>query len=153
MSAVSLRPHHGLCLPNFRGNGYSDGFCANMTRMKEKLYKNPRISVRITEGADDLCEHCPNRRGSVCMSGRPAVFDRHVLEQTGISYGDVLTWEKFNSLTHPLIPARLDTICDGCQWLDLCRTISAGSAQKSGLTSAAHASQSRNIPTATPHPQ
>lgn len=123
MSVVSLRPHHGLCLPNFRGNGYSDNFCANMAQMKQNLFKNPKTSVRITEGADDLCAHCPNRRGSVCVSGHPPVFDRHVLEHTGLAYGDTLAWEKFVSLTHPLIMEHLDTICEGCGWLDLCHKI------------------------------
>lgn len=122
---ICLRPHHGLCLLNFRGKGYSDEFSRNMGRMQEYLTGNPKTMVRITEGADDLCARCPNRRGSACTSEHPPLFDGNVLAKTGFGYGQELTWEKFSQATRPLSLYQLEETCPDCQWLSLCKKIAA----------------------------
>ena len=40
MSVYKIRAHHGMCLPFFRGEGYSGAFVENMTRMKKILEVN-----------------------------------------------------------------------------------------------------------------
>ena len=122
---VHLRPHHGLCLLNFRGAGYSDGFSRNMASMQKRLFENPQITVCVTEGADELCQRCPNRRGNDCTSAHPVLFDQNVLQRTGIHYGEELTWKEFSAQTEPLSLHELDTTCPDCQWLSLCRKIAA----------------------------
>ncbi len=120
---VRLRPHHGLCLLNFRGKGYSDDFSRNMAGMQEKLEENPEMLVCITKGADDLCARCPNRRGNACTSEHPPLFDTNVLRMTGFHYGQILTWEAFSGATRPLVRCRLEETCPGCEWLSLCQEI------------------------------
>lgn len=120
---VHLRPHHGLCLLNFRGKGYSDDFSRNMAGMQEKLEKNPGTLVCITKGADDLCARCPNRRGSACTSEHPPLFDANVLRMTGFHYGQILPWKAFSGATRPLVRCRLEETCPDCEWLSLCQEI------------------------------
>lgn len=45
MSVYKIRAHHGMCLPFFRGEGYSGAFVENMTRMKKILEENPEICL------------------------------------------------------------------------------------------------------------
>ena len=35
---VLLRPHHGMCLAYFKGEGYSDGFSAHMKEVLDIKY-------------------------------------------------------------------------------------------------------------------
>ena len=56
--------HHGMCLPFFRGEGYSGAFVENMTRMKKILEENPEIC--LVAGSDDICAACPNRLTESC---------------------------------------------------------------------------------------
>lgn len=122
---IHLRPHHGVCLLNFRGKGYSDAFSSNMTAMQTELMKHPESEICITQGADDLCAKCPNRRGTACTSQHPPCFDENVLRMTGLRYGQVLTWAAFSEATGPISLHRLEEACPGCEWLALCKEIAA----------------------------
>ena len=122
---VHLRPHHGVCLLNFRGKGYSDAFSQNMAAMQERLFAHPEEDICITKGADDLCAQCPNRRGAACTSEHPPIFDENVLRMTGLSYGQVLTWEDFSEATRPISLYQLEESCLDCEWLELCKSIAA----------------------------
>lgn len=123
---IHLRPHHGICLLNFIGKGYSDDFSLNMSRMQQRLMENPKLLITITKGADDLCTRCPHRVDKDCSSLHPPLFDENVLRLTGLSYGQSLTWEEFSSLTSPLSLYRLEKTCPGCEWFSLCKEIAAG---------------------------
>ena len=127
---VHLRPHHGLCLLNFRGAGYSDGFSRNMAAMQKRVFDNQEITVCVTEGADELCQKCPNRRGKGCTSAHPALFDQNVLTRTGIQYGQEITWREFSAKTRPLVLYELEETCPDCQWLSLCKEIAADTIAK-----------------------
>lgn len=123
---IHLRPHHGLCLLNFRGVGYSDEFSTNMAAMQKRLFDNPQEKITITEGADDLCRRCPNRRGSACRSEHPPLFDSNVLRAADIAYGQTMTWQELSGRTDLLRRKRLEEMCPDCEWLDLCRRIVGG---------------------------
>ena len=60
-----LRPHHGMCLAFFVGEGYSDGFTANMRGMLEKFLAG--AFVRLHAGPDEICRECPNLRRAAGM--------------------------------------------------------------------------------------
>lgn len=123
VSEIHLRPHHGLCLLNFRGDGYSDEFSTNMAAMQKRLFENPQEMVTITKGADDLCSRCPNRRGSACRSEHPPLFDSNVLKAAGIRYGQTMTWQELSGRTDLLRREHLEEMCPDCEWLTLCRSI------------------------------
>lgn len=120
-TSVRLRPHHLLCLQNFRGKGYSPAFVLKMQAVRRKLLESPApCSVLLVQGADDLCECCPHRRGDHCMSEKPAGFDELVLARTGLCAGDVLT-DGIRSARLPVMSeGLLKDCCPGCQWLEIC---------------------------------
>ena len=45
-----IRPHHGMCLAFFIGNGYSNGFTAHMQGAVTKLIKNEKFLNIISQG-------------------------------------------------------------------------------------------------------
>ena len=123
---IRLRPHHGMCLLNFRGMGYSPEFTKKMTAVSELLRREPETAVSVSDGADDLCSVCPHCVNGKCTSNNPAVFDQRVLEAAGVHAGDVVTWKDFSGKTEVLNRTALKEICAGCRWLQVCIEI-AGS--------------------------
>lgn len=144
MAALHLRPHHLLCIQNYRGHGYSEGFNQKMLAVIEVLQQAGGAQVRIIEGADDLCSSCPNCSGGECTSGNPALFDSLVLQRTCLVPGDEISLQLrggcrgFCLLPVSGMPAGratalpgmtrvlLEECCPGCSWQDLCFEISAG---------------------------
>lgn len=140
---VRLRPHHLLCLQNFRGNGYSRAFIKKMTEIAGLLgfrsfsteppaeKPDPGVNrslsddhyILLAEGSDDLCESCPNCIEGQCSSDKPALFDELVLQACGYRYGLLLT-RGLETAGFPLMsPELLRTCCPGCQWFSLCMEI------------------------------
>ncbi len=117
---IRLRPHHGMCLLNFEGRGYSPEFTEKMTAVSELLRREPETAVSVSGGADDLCAACPNCINGQCTSEKPGVFDRRVSEAAGVRPGDVLPWSAFSAKTRVLNRESLREICAGCQWLPVC---------------------------------
>lgn len=134
---VRLRPHHLLCLQNFRGNGYSADFVRKMTQVSRLLQspsrqeessaipssKAPRAAICLTKGSDDLCESCPNCIDGRCSSEKPARFDSLVLETSGFSYGQLLPDGMKTAGVPAMSRELLMTCCPDCQWLSLCLEI------------------------------
>lgn len=117
-SEIALRPHHGLCLNFFRGQGYSGEFCRSMAAVLASL--TPETAVRPVEGHDVLCAHCPNRCAP-CPNA--ADYDRRVLALCGLTAGQALTWGAFQAAIREniLVPGRLSAVCGSCQWAPLCQ--------------------------------
>lgn len=118
---LALRPHHGMCLAYFVGEGYSDGFSAHMAATLAAL--TAERPVRLTVGTDAICGACPNNLRGVCRD-RALVedYDRAVLARCGLSEGGTLPFGTFAGLVQNNILAaglRRD-ICGGCQWDALC---------------------------------
>ena len=147
---VRLRPHHLLCLQNFRGNGYSPAFIEKMTEVSgllglrsvsseastEKQDSGPGKSlsdvccILLTEGSDDLCLCCPNCIEGRCSSEKPALFDELVLQASGYEYGRLPAGWPQNADFPPMSPELLRTCCPGCQWFSLCMEICSASHYK-----------------------
>ena len=117
---LPLRPHHGLCILSFEGHGYDEDFTAHMQEVVQGLRGDSETEVRLTKGCDDLCAHCPNRKGDDCSSKKPPVFDEKVLEKAGLSYGQVLTWGELSQKTKVLFRESLQQICGTCEWYPIC---------------------------------
>ncbi|PRY91269.1 DUF1284 domain-containing protein [Donghicola tyrosinivorans] len=121
---LTFRPHHFLCALGYRGKGYSDDFTANMTRIVTDGLFAPDgdttlITVRLT--ADSICTPCPKRRGEGCTAGdKITALDQRHARAIGLTGGETLTWSEAKSRIKANVrPADLNTLCAGCQWLDL----------------------------------
>ncbi|MFI3312886.1 MAG: DUF1284 domain-containing protein [Eubacteriales bacterium] len=123
MSIYNIRPHHGLCLHFFAGEGYSPEFVANMTEIKAHLKENP--TVTLVAGADSVCKACPNRVGErdCRCDGKVLTYDQRVVELCGLRLGTTLPWDDFFALVRGNILSqnRRETVCGDCQWSHLCQ--------------------------------
>lgn len=118
LSALRLRPHHLLCIQNYRGHGYSSTFNEKMKAVIARLQSADGARVEITDGTDDLCMTCPHRRDKACESDHPALFDSLVCANTGIAPGDTFTW-KLAAASPDFCPDELSEITR-CRSSDSC---------------------------------
>ncbi|MBI5166667.1 MAG: DUF1284 domain-containing protein [candidate division NC10 bacterium] len=123
---ISLRGHHILCLPGFRGLGYSAQFVANLSALKEKLERNEGARVELVEGPDDVCHACPHLNNSRCQKEGPGseemirVRDGATLRMLGLTPGARLPWVVImEKVRGSLDPADLEQLCRGCPWLSM----------------------------------
>ena len=119
---IILRPHHLLCIQNYIGKGYSDEFVKNMDIVVDSLKEDKSQIIRLIEGNDHICNHCPNNIGyDKCESNEKVVnMDEKVLKYLEIEAGEykydyllALLGEKLNN------EVKKD-ICGDCEWNGLC---------------------------------
>ena len=119
--AIPLRPHHGMCLAYFKGEGYSNGFSAHMAEMLEIFLQGKKIRLHVD--TDEICSACPNNCDGHCTSGdKVAEYDQEVLDRCGLMADQVLDFWEFTSQVQEKIlePDRRREICGNCQWNSIC---------------------------------
>jgi uncharacterized protein len=114
---IRLRGHHLLCLLGFRGMGYSEEFCVNMTAIYERLRLEPETEVVLTEGPDDICAHYPQDKPPHCEGASVYHRDALVLERLGLKLGEALPWSAVTArLSEEIEPPDIPVICASCPW-------------------------------------
>lgn len=106
-----------LCLLGYRGKGYSESFCENMTEIYEKLRLHPETLVEIIEGPDDICRAYPADQHSHCED--PSVFDKdgEILRLLGAQIGDKASWSVIcEAVKESVQPGDIGVICSNCRW-------------------------------------
>ncbi|MBQ9898625.1 MAG: DUF1284 domain-containing protein [Ruminococcus sp.] len=122
MLKPELRPHHALCVRFFRGLGYSDGFCCNMTAVIAHLMTEDPL-LTVTDGADMICAGCPNSISGTCTgSEKVSRYDRRVSELCGLSPGMTVRWSELYAAAYARIVQKglLTEVCGDCSWHDIC---------------------------------
>lgn len=124
-----LRFHHLLCLPLFKGKGYSDGFSVNMQAVKDRLEGSGEV-VRLVCESDMICANCPNRTQDGCeldgQGKRVADKDRLVGELSGIGMDNASSgisyYRALEMLKSNMKKCDFDRLCGECRWnkLGLC---------------------------------
>ena len=120
---VKLRPHHGMCLAYFAGEGYSGGFTAHMRQVLDVL--SPDTPIVLTAGTDTICTACPNNRNGVCTSGdKAANYDQKVLNFCEWKTDTLISFSDFTERIQEriLTPGVRSEICPDCEWNGLCTT-------------------------------
>ncbi len=121
---INLRPHHGMCIGQFMGKGYSEEFVANMYKVIEELDSKPDEGIRLVCSVDVICSSCPHNEEGNCRSGQKvAEYDSMALKLCGLSDNDIVTWREFKKLVkvHILEQEKLNQVCHNCSWLSLCQ--------------------------------
>ncbi|WP_082553723.1 DUF1284 domain-containing protein [Altererythrobacter sp. Root672] len=128
---VRLRAHHLLCILTYVGRGYSPAFTVNMTAIAGQISGGEEIEV--VEGPDDICAPLLGDGEAHCH--RPGVTGRDVRasEDVGrILQRPVRPGSRFKLEPHHLIRLRASfadnqvrSACGGCEWNELCNSISA----------------------------
>ena len=117
-----IRPHHGMCLAFFIGNGYSNGFTAHMQEMLELFTKG--ADVCLTVNTDEICSACPNNCEGLCEAAEKVKrYDNAVLSHCGLTEGQTLPFSKFTQSVQQNIIAsgKRPEICGDCQWNRICQ--------------------------------
>ena len=126
---IHLRPHHGLCIQQFVGRGYSEDFVKNMTELIGRLQSSPQQMIELCCRADDLCGSCPHRVENGCTSGQKVQqYDAACLSLCGYLPGQQVSWEGFRETAAKKIihAGKLGTVCRECEWLSLCLSFYKG---------------------------
>lgn len=121
--AVRLRGHHLLCLLGYRGKGYSEGFCRNMTEVYETLRTRPDTPIEIVEGPDDICRAFPEDQVSHCDNAGVYAKDAAILARLGFAPGRTLAWRAaLERAATSVAPGDIAHLCSDCRWqpLGLC---------------------------------
>ena len=139
-SAFPIRPHHALCISFFEGKGYSKEFVENMTNITNQLSENPLLTLKLTTEKDKICSACPNLIDGRCENHQQVLrYDLAVMDICGFYEGqEICAKNLFEAARNKIInvPAwgensfqsdisnhktnRLEEICVGCQWIDIC---------------------------------
>lgn len=115
-----LRPHHGLCIHNFVGKGYSEAFIENMFAVTAHLKQCPEQKIQLVVSEDVLCKRCPHHQNG-CVSGQKVrQMDRMVLQQLKLAQETTLSWEEYTQKIKRDITRPTASICKSCQWSDTC---------------------------------
>ena len=121
--SMTVRPHHALCARFFVGKGYSEAFVQHMYATLRAL--NDGAVVTLTDGCDAICAGCPNNRGGICEHDEKGrAIDRRSLCETGLAFGQTLSWRDLSALMRERIVLRdaLKTVCRDCEWIALCES-------------------------------
>lgn len=112
-----LRGHHLLCLPGYRGMGYSLEYAANMTQLHQTLRTNPETEILLVEGPDDLCGKFPDSQTGHCEDLNIHERDAAVLQKLGLQVGQRLPWVEIQQLIgEKLFAADIPNLCGTCAW-------------------------------------
>ena len=96
-NSIPLRPHHGMCLAYFKGEGYSDGFSAHMQEMLDIFEKGAKIQLHAD--TDEICSACPNNEKGCCSSfSLVEKYDKAVLELCSLENGQVMDFQTFTDI-------------------------------------------------------
>lgn len=121
---ITFRPHHFLCSLGFQGQGYSDDFTANMARIVIDTLRAPggdTVMIEVTGTTDDICAPCPKRRETTCSEQeKMAALDTRHARALRVFVGTRISWgEAKRRIVKQVPPGALETLCAGCQWLEL----------------------------------
>lgn len=101
---MRIRYHHLMCIPSFKGEGYSKKFCENLAKIKEAFESG---DYSLVDGCDDVCKACPNNICGRCIDERK------------VSRYDALVKEAIDK-NEAFSPK---DICTDCKWYYICKEI------------------------------
>ena len=119
--AITLRPHHAMCITFFEGKGYSPDFTDHMKKVIAAL--TPDTMIKITMGPDTICSRCPNLVEGRCRSDEKVrEFDRRTLALCGFSDGqEIHCLDFFGEAEAKILKKGIRSeVCGSCEWDGLC---------------------------------
>lgn len=113
---IRLRGHHLLCLLGYRGMGYSDDFCVNMTAIYELLLAKPETEIEIILGPDDVCKAYPPDKAYHC-EGTVYSLDAAILAKLGLEVAERGSWQSIcDRVAETMVPEDISHLCTTCPW-------------------------------------
>lgn len=96
-----------------------------MTNILALLNKSNPM-VKIVEHCDDICEHCPKRKGNTCENEKDVcVIDQKCMDEYSFSIDDEIHWNDIKAKVVGKIVSEghLPSVCKDCSWLYICKDI------------------------------
>ncbi|SHE72227.1 hypothetical protein SAMN02745157_0790 [Kaistia soli DSM 19436] len=128
---VRLRAHHLLCMLTYVGKGYSEAFCRNYDGIAERLGAGE--DILMVAGPDDICGPVVDAPDTHCHN--ESVIERDAAAAAAVSalIGQKLDTGARLALDADMLAAMRDAFaagttrigCGGCQWTDICDSVSA----------------------------
>lgn len=115
---IRLRPHHLLCIQNYKGKGYSLEFTENMDKIVETLKHNSGEEIKIIFSTDDVCNKCPNKQDEdLCISNyKVKLIDNKVITYLDLKE-DIYRYNYLVELLKAVIDKNsFSDICGECEW-------------------------------------
>lgn len=120
---LHLRPHHGMCIGQFIGKGYSADFVDNMKKVIEKLESSEMEMIKLICRTDVICNCCPHNNSEICNSGQKVTnYDNTCLTLCSLKENDIISWKEFKTRVKKNIidKNKLSEVCINCSWIDIC---------------------------------
>lgn len=123
---ITIRPHHFLCLPGYKGYGYSKEHANSWDRLSQSLAQYPNMKLKIVKGRDTLCEKCPNNgeSGVNCNENFLKKLDEKVKKLLGLDEKKIYRYDEIlDKLKDLLDPKKHAELCGDCGWREygLCK--------------------------------
>jgi len=117
---------HYVFIENFVGKGYNQEFVENMASLINQLNENPESFLELCCEIDIICECCPNAIGNQCNSFEKVLeFDKNLLNICNLQEKIIISWQQLKKISSDriLIPKKLEQVCEGCCWINICSKI------------------------------
>lgn len=127
---IRLRPHHLLCMLTYVGKGYSDAFVANYDLIIDRLGGGE--DILLVAGPDDICTPLLGTGGEHCHNESVVLRDRLAMEAVTdvlgrpLAIGDTfrIDADHLSSMRKAFAAGGVRRACTGCEWHDLCTSVS-----------------------------
>lgn len=121
-SSAKLRGHHLICLFFYSGEGYSADFIQNLVSV---IQTAESAGVIVTEGADDICSHCPSLRDNICRHSEYAdeevrEMDATALRLLGLSSAAAIDRDEISRRLPAIFSQWHKMYCSSCEWKQFC---------------------------------
>ncbi|MDD2979618.1 MAG: DUF1284 domain-containing protein [Hespellia sp.] len=120
---IRLRGHHLICTGLFVGEGYSDRFSGNMSRVIRTM-KEENPVVELVSSPDHICRACPKleaqqEEGKSCKLDEVAKKDEYLLHLLAFRPGYKDTYRNIIGAVKDRITEEIFLECCGkCSWLE-----------------------------------
>lgn len=123
---ITLRPHHFLCLPGYKGLAYNKAHASSWDALSKALKEYPNMKVKIVEGKDTLCKKCPNNgeNGVSCNENFLKLLDIKVKTLAKLENNFIYKYDEvLDKIKKILNPKKHLELCGDCHWRDygLCK--------------------------------
>ena len=116
---IAIRPHHFLCLPGYKGYGYSKAHATSWDRMTNILCNKDDVNVKIVSSCDTLCKTCPTQTSPnvQCNEYAVSLLDKCVKNLLDLKDGEIYSYkEQQEKLKKILDKNKHAEICEKCAW-------------------------------------
>jgi hypothetical protein len=80
--------------------------------------------IYVKNGCDDICKHCPKRRGETCEDEALVTeLDSAFFKILDLSWSDVFCLTKIKEMVRTKLSIQqFENVCCKCQWFQMCKS-------------------------------